>query len=187
MHSAICGCYIFRMGQVSNPIRVAFGTFEADLSTGELWRGLPDSIQAQPFRLLAELVQRPVQVVTREELQERVWEKETNVDFDHSLGAAINKIREALGDNGDNPRFVETLTRRGYRFIAPVTILDTPPAAPVALTPSATTLPVPHEVQPEPLPAPVIELAPPVQQVGSNGRRWIQWPLVAGLVDSAFS
>jgi Tol biopolymer transport system component/DNA-binding winged helix-turn-helix (wHTH) protein len=178
------------MGQLSNPIRVAFGTFEADLSTGELWRGgFRIKIQGQPFRVLAELVQRPGQVVTREELQERVWEKGTNVDFDHSLGTAINKIREALGDNADNPRFVETLTRRGYRFIAPVTVLDTPPVAPVALTPSATTLPALHEVQPEPLPAPVIDVTPPAQQVTppaqqveSNGRRWIQLLLVVGLV-----
>ena len=170
------------MGQVSNPLRVAFGTFEADLSTGELWRGgFRIKIQGQPFKVLAELVQRPGQVVTREELQERVWEKGTNVDFDHSLGTAINKIREALGDNADNPRFVETLTRRGYRFIAPVTVLDSLPVAPVAWTPSATTLPAPHEVQPEPF-APDMEMAGPAQRAKSSGGRWIQWLLVAGLI-----
>lgn len=113
------------MSQLSHNVRVAFGTFEADLSTGELWRGgFRVKLQGQPFRVLAELVQRPGQMVTREELQERVWDKGTNVDFDHSLGTAINKIREALGDNADNPRFIETLPRRGYRFIAPVTLLD---------------------------------------------------------------
>ncbi|WP_035355842.1 winged helix-turn-helix domain-containing protein [Edaphobacter aggregans] len=167
----------------SNPVRVAFGTFEADLSTGELWRGgFRIKIQGQPFRVLAELVQRPGQVVTREKLQERVWEKGTNVDFDHSLGTAINKIREALGDNADNPRFVETLPRRGYRFIAPVTVLDNPSAALVTLNANAAAPSVPHEAEPEGLAAPEIEAAQPVQEVKANGRGWIPWLLAAGLV-----
>ena len=116
-----------------HPVRVGFGTFEADLSTGEIWRGgFRIKLQSQPFRVMAELIRRSGHVVTREELQLAVWEKGTNVDFDHSLGTAINKIREALGDNADNPRFVETLPRRGYRFIAPLTVLDEPllPSAP---------------------------------------------------------
>src|SRR5580704_19515286 len=104
-----------------SPSRVTFGLFEADLQSGELWKvGKRIKIQSQPFKILATRLERPGEVVTREELQLRLWGKDTTVDFDHSLGTAINKIREALGDSADNPRFIETLARRGYRFIAPV-------------------------------------------------------------------
>jgi len=104
-----------------HPPRTArFGTFEADLHTGELRRdGRKVRIQDQPFRILALLLDRAGQIVPREELRERLWPAEF-VDFDHSLNAAIRKLREALGDSAENPRFVETLARRGYRFIAPV-------------------------------------------------------------------
>src|SRR5580698_3760697 len=106
---------------VENPSRVLFGLFEADLQSGELWKaGKRIKIQSKPFKVLSVLLEHPGEVVTREELQLRVWGKDTIVDFDHSLGTAINKIREALSDSADNPRFVETLARRGYRFIAPV-------------------------------------------------------------------
>jgi Tol biopolymer transport system component/DNA-binding winged helix-turn-helix (wHTH) protein len=102
--------------------RVTFGVFEVDLQTGELWKaGRRIKIQTQPFKVLAALLERPGEVVTREELQTRVWGPDTTVDFDHSIGTAINKVREALGDSADSPRYVETLARRGYRFIAPVT------------------------------------------------------------------
>ncbi|MGC8550515.1 MAG: winged helix-turn-helix domain-containing protein [Acidobacteriaceae bacterium] len=101
--------------------KLRFGLFEADLSTGELRKsGIRIRIQAQPFRVLALLIEKPGEVVTREELQQRIWGTDTIVDFDHSLGTAINKLREALGDSADNPRFIETLARRGYRFLAPV-------------------------------------------------------------------
>src|SRR6202789_126207 len=107
-------------GQVTNP-RLSFGLYEIDLQTGELWKaGFRIKLQGQPFKVLTILLEKPGQVVTREELQLQLWGKDTVVDFDHSLGTAINKIREALGDSADNPRFVETLARRGYRFIAPV-------------------------------------------------------------------
>jgi DNA-binding winged helix-turn-helix (wHTH) protein len=107
---------------VQSPTRVSFGLYEADLQSGELWKaGHRIKIQSQPFKVLSILLERPGEVVSREELQERLWGKDTIVDFDHSLGTAINKIREALSDSADNPRFVETLARRGYRFIAPVT------------------------------------------------------------------
>ncbi|MDP9050793.1 MAG: winged helix-turn-helix domain-containing protein [Acidobacteriota bacterium] len=107
---------------VESPSKVLFGLFEADLQTGELWKaGKRIKIQSQPFKVLAALLERPGEIVTRDELQLHVWGKDTIVDFDHSLGTAINKIREALSDSADNPRFVETLARRGYRFIAPVT------------------------------------------------------------------
>jgi Tol biopolymer transport system component/DNA-binding winged helix-turn-helix (wHTH) protein len=102
--------------------KLRFGLFEADLSSGELRKsGIRIRIQAQPFRVLALLLEKPGEVVTREELQQRIWGTDTIVDFDHSLGTAINKLREALGDSADNPRFIETLARRGYRFLAPVT------------------------------------------------------------------
>ncbi|WP_213805167.1 winged helix-turn-helix domain-containing protein [Granulicella sp. dw_53] len=112
---------------VESPSRVLFGLFEADLQTGELWKaGKRIKIQSQPFKVLTALLERPGEVVAREDLQLRVWGKDTIVDFDHSLGTAINKIREALSDTADNPRFVETLARRGYRFIAPVTYPPSP-------------------------------------------------------------
>ena len=101
--------------------RVAFGLFEADLHTGELWKaGRRIRLQGQPFRVLSALLQRPGTVITREELQGLIWGPDTNVDFERALAGAINKVRDALGDSADNPRFVETLARRGYRFIAPV-------------------------------------------------------------------
>jgi DNA-binding winged helix-turn-helix (wHTH) protein len=104
--------------------RFGFGVYEADLQTGELWKaGRKVKLQSQPFKVLAALLEKAGEVVTREELQIRVWGKNIVVDFDHSLGTAINKIRDALGDTADNPRFVETLAKRGYRFIAPVTVL----------------------------------------------------------------
>ncbi|HEY0262970.1 MAG TPA: winged helix-turn-helix domain-containing protein [Granulicella sp.] len=111
--------------------RLSFGLYEVDLQTGELWKaGFRVKLQSQPFKVLAALLEHPGQVVTREELQLRLWGKDTIVDFDHSLGTAVNKIREALGDSAENPRFIETLARRGYRFIAPVTVIDIEPLHP---------------------------------------------------------
>lgn len=108
--------------------KVSFGIFEVDLQTGELRRsGIRIKIQSQPFQVLSILLERPGEVVSRGELQQRLWGGKITVDFDHSLGTAIKKIREALGDSAENPRFVETLARRGYRFIAPVTPLETLP------------------------------------------------------------
>jgi DNA-binding winged helix-turn-helix (wHTH) protein len=101
---------------------VRFGRFEVDLPAGELRKcGLKLKLSGQPFQVLAILLERPGEVVTREELQKRLW-LDTFVDVDHNLNTAINKIREALGDSAENPRFVETLPRRGYRFIAPVDV-----------------------------------------------------------------
>jgi TolB-like protein/Flp pilus assembly protein TadD len=105
-----------------------FGTFSIDLRSGELYKqGRKIRLQQKPFQILALLLERPGEVVTRDELRQQLWGPETFVDFDHSLKTAINKIREALGDSAQNPRYVETLSRRGYRFIAPV---DRLPAAP---------------------------------------------------------
>lgn len=142
------------------PRRLRFGVFEADLAAWELRRsGVRVRLQTQPFKVLAALLARPGAVVTREELQHQLWSSGTNVDFDHSLGIAVNKLREALGDAADNPRFIETLARRGYRFIAPVTVVDEPAIPSTA--PSVPSEPI--------VPAP-------------TNRRFGTWPiLVAGL------
>src|SRR5579862_9629704 len=105
------------------PRRLRFGAFEADLPGGELTKqGRRISLQEQPFRLLAMLLERPGEMVTREEVRQNLWPN-TIVDFDHGLNKAINKIRDALGDSADKPRFVETVARRGYRFLADVHVV----------------------------------------------------------------
>src|SRR5712675_1555733 len=102
-----------------------FGVFEVDVRAGELRKqGVRVKLQEQPFHLLTVLLQCPGEMVTREELRNQNWPADTFVDFDNSLNTAINKLREALGDSADNPRFIETLPRRGYRFIAQVTGMD---------------------------------------------------------------
>lgn len=107
--------------EIRNPAFLRFGTFEVDLRVGELRKqGKRIKLQDQPFQVLAVLLQRPSDVVTREELRSQIWPQDTFVDFDNSLNTAINKLREALGDSADNPRFIETLPRRGYRFLVPV-------------------------------------------------------------------
>ena len=133
--------------------RVQFGLFEADLKTGELRRsGVRVRLQGQPFKLLAALLKTPGEVVSREALQQQLWGSDTTVDFDHSLGIAVNKLRDALGDHAENPRFVETLAKRGYRFIAPVKPVEPrgarqqaesalPVAAPAPQTAKAATVP----------------------------------------------
>jgi TolB-like protein/Tfp pilus assembly protein PilF len=113
---------------VSAPHRLSFGPFEADLRSGELRKqGERVRLQAQPFQLLVMLLERPGELVTREEICQKLWSGDTFVDFDRSLGTAVNKIREVLNDSATDPRFVETLPRRGYRFIAPVTAVAEPP------------------------------------------------------------
>src|SRR5574339_338332 len=111
--------------------RVSFGVFDIDLQTGELRKqGLRVRLQRQPFEVLALLIDRAGDVVTREELQQKLWPANTFVDFDHGLNKAINKIRLALGDSADAPRFVETVARRGYRFLADVRVSPPPIAMP---------------------------------------------------------
>jgi cholera toxin transcriptional activator len=101
--------------------RYRFGVFEADSATGELRRqGLRVKLNAQPFQVLLMLLERPGELIAREEISRRLWPDGTFVDYEHGLNAAINRIREALGDAASSPRFVETLARRGYRFVAPV-------------------------------------------------------------------
>jgi len=108
--------------QTNNTGKIArFGVFELDLAAGELRKnGVKLRLQEQPLQILALLLERAGSVVTREELRQKLWPADTFVDFDHSLNTAVNKLREALGDSASSPRYVETLARRGYRFIAPV-------------------------------------------------------------------
>ena len=109
-----------RMSAPPDPL-VRFGAFQLDLRTGELRKaGVRINLPDQPFQVLKTLLDRPGDLVTREELRQRLWPAETFVDFEHGLNAAVRRLRDALGDSADVPRFVETLPRRGYRFIAPV-------------------------------------------------------------------
>ena len=117
----------------AQPRLYRFGLYEADTRSGELRKsGVKQKIQGQPFEVLIALLERPNQIVTREELRERLWPQDTFVDFDHSLNTAINKVRDVLGDTAANPRFLETLPKRGYRFIAPVQAQGSPDVSNVA-------------------------------------------------------
>ena len=101
--------------------RLSFGTFELDRESGELLkRGLPLRVQEKPLQLLLLLLEHPGEIVPREDLQRRLWPNGTYVDFDKGLNTAVKKLRYALGDSPDKPVFIETVPRRGYRFIAPV-------------------------------------------------------------------
>jgi TolB-like protein len=109
---------------------VRFGGFDANLRTRELWRhGTRVPMQDQPFQILAMLLERPGDVVTRDEIRNRLWPDGTSVDFEHSVNAAIKRLRAALGDTADSPRFVETLPRRGYRLVVPIADSATPAVA----------------------------------------------------------
>src|SRR5690348_12282702 len=101
--------------------RFRFGVFEADAATGELRRkGIRVKLNAQPFQVLVMFLERAGELLTREEISHELWPDGTFVDYEHGVNSAVNRIREALGDSAGNARFIETLARRGYRFIAPV-------------------------------------------------------------------
>ncbi len=136
--------------------RYRFGAFEADGATGELRRGgIRVRLNAQPFQVLCLLLERPGELLTREEIARELWPDGTFVDYEHGVNTASNRIREALGDTASSPRFVETLARRGYRFVAPVERIgaeESPPrveselrALPQTATEQATV-----SVEPEP-------------------------------------
>ena len=102
-----------------------FGTFEVNEATGELRKeGIRIKLHSQPFQALVMLLERPSELVTREEMRQRLWGDDTIVDFDHGLNTAVNKIRDALCEIASQPRYVETVSGRGYRFIAPVTVAE---------------------------------------------------------------
>src|SRR5215468_9684831 len=163
--------------------RVQFGPFEADLHTHELWKyGTRIKLVGQPFEVLAILLSRPGELVTRDALRERLWPGDTFVDFNHGLNAAVNKLRYALSDSADSPRYVETLPRRGYRFIAAVTRSSPATANVPARETAKATESIPPPVQ--------IDDIPPFAQVekedhpakGGNRRRFylITAAVVAG-------
>ena len=124
--------------------RVTFGPFEADLSTGELRKsGLKLKLGGQPFDILAMLLDRPGELVTRDELQKKIWTEDTFVDFNHGLNAAVNKLRDTLGDSADDPRYIETVPRRGYRFIG--SVIEPAAAQQPDFVPAASALPMAHQ------------------------------------------
>ncbi|ABF43234.1 transcriptional regulatory protein-like protein [Candidatus Koribacter versatilis Ellin345] len=140
------------MTDLIGPNRLRFGPYEADLHTRELWKfGTRVKLVGQPFDILELLISRPGELVTRDELRERLWPKETFVDFNHGLNAAVNKLRDVLCDSADDPKFIETLPRRGYRFISkvergveePIPVAETSPPTPLVV-------PTPAELAPEP-------------------------------------
>jgi DNA-binding winged helix-turn-helix (wHTH) protein len=123
-----------------------FGVFEANEAAGEIRKhGVRIKLHSQPFKVLLLLLERPGGIVTREEMRQRLWGTETFVDFDHGLNTTVNKIREALGDSASTPRYVETVSGKGYRFLAPVT-LDPPTPAP-----ASDSGPGPTSAAPDPL------------------------------------
>ncbi len=167
---------------------VRFGVFEVDLLSGELRRnGVKIKVQDQPFQVLEMLLARPGELVTREELQKKLWRESTFVDFEHGLNAAIKRLREALGDDADNPRFVETLHRRGYRFIYPVPAATSPPTDVGAHSGAPAVAPVsPPAVSAAGTPI-ASGQAPPLQPVGAIResplrKRWIVAAIVGAVV-----
>jgi TolB-like protein/DNA-binding winged helix-turn-helix (wHTH) protein/Tfp pilus assembly protein PilF len=128
--------------------RLRFGVFEVDPRAGELRKhGLRVRLQEQPFQVLAMLLERAGQVVTREELQKKLWPADTFVDFDHGLNKAVNKIRDALGDSAESSRFVETVARRGYRFLAEVKAADEAPVHRPEFAPAQLASPQPRATE----------------------------------------
>ena len=129
-----------------SPRNVRFGVYEVDLEGGELRKhGLKLKLSEQPFQILALLLAKPGEIVSREELRERLWPSDTFVDFDHGLNNAVMRLREVLGDSSEHPRFIETLPRRGYRFIAKVEKIAAPekPKAPEPVVAQPVAIPAP--------------------------------------------
>src|SRR5713101_8404275 len=162
------------MTEINSSVRVRFGAYEADLHTHELWKhGTRIKLVGQPFEILAVLVKRPGQLVTREELRSQLWPGDTFVDFNHGLNAAVNKLRDALCDSADDPRYIETLPRRGYRFVA--TVENAPPAFETVRSPAPLELgqPATH--------APLEFLAPPDAAAELAGETPVACPIFANV------
>ena len=122
------------------PLKYRFDHFEADVNALELRRGPTRlRLQMQPFQLLVALLERPREVVTRDELRQRLWPQDTFVDFDHGLNTAVAKLREVLGDSAGNPRYIETIAKRGYRFVGDVEVVRDTQAAASLPSPAATS------------------------------------------------
>jgi DNA-binding winged helix-turn-helix (wHTH) protein len=134
--------------------RYKFDDFEADLRAAELRRGGSRlKLQLQPFQVLVALLERPKEVVTREELRQRLWPQDTFVDFDHGLNTAMVKLRDVLGDSASSPKYIETIAKRGYRFLgSPEAVLDQPPQVVTAPSPIAIPAsPAPQNPAAQPL------------------------------------
>src|ERR1700722_12895859 len=124
------------------PVRVRFGDFELNLRTGELHRGEGTiELQQQPFQVLLMLVERGGEIATREEIQKKLWPNDTVVEFDQSINAVIKKLRKALGDSADDPKYIKTLARLGYRLMVPVESVAAVPAKEVSSGVYETALP----------------------------------------------
>jgi Tol biopolymer transport system component/DNA-binding winged helix-turn-helix (wHTH) protein len=149
--------------------RVKFGPFEADLHTHEIWKfGVKIKLVGQPFEILAILVEKPGALVTREEFRTLLWPSDTFVDFDHGLNAAVNKLREALSDSAEAPKYVETLPRRGYRFVGSVERSTSRENVPVSQQPAAGLAAPPSSRTPE------MEQSDAIAG-GKKDRRWRRW------------
>src|SRR5215472_8257547 len=122
------------------PVAVHFTGFRLDLRAGELQSegGKTVRLPDQPFRILKTLLDNPGEVVTREELRKCLWPNDTIVEFEHSISAAMNRLRQALGDSAEQPRYIETLARRGYRFMVPVEYEEAPASPPEPISSSET-------------------------------------------------
>src|SRR5580658_9608246 len=150
--------------------KTRFGAFEVDLRAGEVYKhDIRLKLQDQPFQVLAVLLEHPGDVVTREELHQRLWSSDTFIDFDTGLNSAIKKLRDALSDSAEEPRYIETLPRRGYRFVAHVENGSSASvsAAPV---PASTASGEPVSVAQPPATAPVLATTSGTR---SKGRAWM--------------
>src|ERR1700722_11564530 len=133
---------------VPSPRAIRFGVFELDLRSGELQKqGRKIRLEGQPGQVLMCLLENPGELVTRDELQRKLWPEDPLVNFEHGLNAAVKRLRQALSDSADNPRFIETLPRRGYRFIAPVQVVPGSGEVPTASAPD----PLPEGIDQEPV------------------------------------
>src|ERR1700723_2987613 len=137
------------MGNSKQRLICRFEDFEVDLKAGEVWKaGRRLKVQDQPLKILAALLQRPGEIVTREELRQLIWPEQSVGDFDHAINLAITKLRSTLGDSAVVPHLIETLPRRGYRFIAPLKEETDAPPAPITAPPQEPTLPSPVKAPP---------------------------------------
>ena len=144
------------MGTVT---KYKFDEFEADLRAAELLKnGIRVKLQLQPFQVLVALLERPKEVVTREELRQRLWPEDTFVDFDHGLNTAMVKLRDVLGDSASKPKFIETIAKRGYRFLGSAEVISDQPVAKVS---------VQAEAVPKPASSPNIQTVSPTSESDS--------------------
>jgi Tol biopolymer transport system component/DNA-binding winged helix-turn-helix (wHTH) protein len=160
-------------------VRARFGPYEVDLHTHELWKfGTRLKLVGQPFEILAVLLSKPGELVTREELRSRLWPADTFVDFNHGLNAAVNKLREALSDSAEEPRYIETLPRRGYRFIAAIDWLQPSPSVQPDVAPKVSPAPVQSPLLVHASPAPEPVAVPSATEPGEH-RPWFRYRIGA--------